>query len=224
MLTGLAKDGIVPNACGQVNYNVPVQQNEYQIVGRVDYQLSEKQSIFGRYLSQFTQGIPYAIDPNNLLLTATGGRNDMANSFTLGDTYIVNATQVNSLRLAFNRTAVARTNVPDFGPSNIGLTNVYSYQPNYMLLTDTGLFSIGGGTENFAHFRTSEYQLTDDYSWIHGAHTFVFGWDLALWRSNGYAYVRAPGQYTFGSTVTGLGLTDFLFGDLQSLLKQRPTL
>ena len=211
------------NGCGQVNYNVPISQNEYQIVGRMDYQLSEKQMIFGRYMAtSFTQAVPYSLTPANILVTATGGRNDLAQSITLGDTYIVNSTQVNSLRLAFNRTAVQRTNVPDFGPSNIGLQNVFSYQPNYMLLTDTGLFSIGGGTENVAKFRTSEYQLTNDFSWIHGGHSFVFGGDLAMWRSNGYAQVRSPGQYTFGTTGTNLGLSDFLMGDLQSLLQAAP--
>jgi Carboxypeptidase regulatory-like domain/TonB dependent receptor len=211
------------NACGQVNYSVPIAQNEYQIVVRSDYQLSDKQSLFGRYIAtSFNQAVPYSLVPNNLLLTATGGRDNLGQSITLGDTYIVNSTQVNALRLAFNRTAIHRTNAPDFGPSDIGLKNVYSYQPDYMLLTDTGLFSIGGGTENFATFRTSEYQLTDDYSWSRGRHSYVFGWDLAMWRSNGYAQVRSPGQYTFGSTVTGLGLTDFLMGDLQSLLQAAP--
>ncbi len=211
------------NACGLVNYSVPTDQNEYQIVFRTDYQLSDKQMLFGRYLAtSFNQAVPYSVVPTNLLVTATGGRDNLGQSITLGDTYIVNSTQVNALRLAFNRTAIHRTNAPDFGPSNIGIQNVYSYQPNYMLLTDTGLFSVGGGTENFASFRTSEYQLTDDYSWIHGAHSFVFGADLAMWRSNGYAQVRSPGQYTFGSTVTGLGLSDFLMGDLQSLLQAAP--
>ncbi len=211
------------NGCGQVNYNVPINQNEFQVVERTDYQLSEKQMLFGRYLAtSFTQAVPFSLDPSNILVTATGGRDDLAQSITLGDTYIVSSTQVNSLRLAFNRTAVQRTNVPDFGPSNIGIQGVYSYQPNYMLLTDTGLFSIGGGTENVAKFRTSEYQLTDDYSWIRGGHSFVFGWDLAMWRSNGYAQVRSPGQYTFGTTGTGLGLSDFLMGDLGSLLQAAP--
>ena len=118
------------NACGLVNYSVPTDQNEYQIVFRTDYQLSDKQMLFGRYLAtSFNQAVPYSVVPTNLLVTATGGRDNLGQSITLGDTYIVNSTQVNALRLAFNRTAIHRTNAPDFGPSNIGIQNVYGYQP-----------------------------------------------------------------------------------------------
>src|ERR1019366_10327318 len=39
------------NACGLTYYGVPVHENVGQAVARVDYQLSNKQSIFARYIN-----------------------------------------------------------------------------------------------------------------------------------------------------------------------------
>ena len=78
--------------------------------------------------------------------------------------------------------------------------------PKYMLLTITGGFTIGGGTENEATFRTTSYQLSDDISMIKGKHQIAFGVTTSQWRSAGYANVRSPGQFTIDGSITGAGL------------------
>ena len=44
-----------------------------------------------------------------------------------------------------------------------------------MLLTVTGGFNLGGGTENDAIFHTNTYTFSDDLTMIRGAHQFGFG-------------------------------------------------
>jgi outer membrane receptor protein involved in Fe transport len=210
------------DACGSVNFSIPINQNEYQVVGRSDYQLSAKQTLFGRYIATaLTQQIPFDVDPQNILVSNTGGRDNLAQSATFGDTYLVNANMVNSFRAAFNRTAIQRSNAPDFGPQNVGI-NAFSYTPNNFLLTDTGAFTIGGGTESNSSFHTTTYQLNDDYNIVHGSHQFAFGVAGSKWPSESLANVRSPGVYNFSPQYTGNALADFVTGRLGSLDQAAP--
>jgi hypothetical protein len=202
-----------PAPCGFTTFGIATATNEYQIVGRSDYQISDKQTLFGRYMATtFFQPPPYTLDAN-LLNTIQGGRDNLAQSFTLGDTYLISPTTVNSFRATVNRTAIQRTNADFFSAPDLGV-QIFSYMPHYLIETMTSGFNIGGGTENAANFRTTTYQLSDDVNLIRGSHQFAFGATLNQWRSAGYANVRSPGTFTFSGAQTGNGLADFLLGDL----------
>ncbi len=210
------------DSCGTFNYGIPQNDNEYQLVTRADYQLSSKQTLFGRYVATaLTRVIPYTLAPDNILVTASGGRDNLAQSATLGDTYVLNGSMVNAFRLAFNRTAIARSSVPDFGPQDVGI-NAFSYTPNYFLLSITGGFAIGNGTESNSSFHTTTYQLNDDFNIVHGAHQIAFGVVGAKWPSESLANVRSPGTYNFSNTYTGYALADFLTGRLGNLDQAAP--
>ncbi|PWU03503.1 MAG: TonB-dependent receptor [Terriglobia bacterium] len=197
--------------CGQIRYTNPLHQNEYQAVGKGDYQVSAKNSLFGRYMATtLTQVPPYALG-NNILQTTVGGRDNLAQSVTLGDTHLIGASMVNSFRMAMNRTAIHRTSKDFFSAPEVGI-NVFSYMPHYMLLTITGGFALGGGTESESTFRTTTFQLGDDFSWVRGSHQISFGASGARWQSSSQANVRSPGPFTFDGSATGLGLADFLVG------------
>src|SRR4030095_15459527 len=52
--------GKLPKAddeCGKITYSVPVDSNEWQSVGKVDYQWSTNHTIFGRYLGTFRDDV-----------------------------------------------------------------------------------------------------------------------------------------------------------------------
>ncbi len=204
--------------CGKTFFGIITDQNEIQGVGRLDYQVSDKQTIFARYIATtYHQPIPYTLDPN-VLVTTTGGRDNLAQTYTFGDTFLISGTKVNSFRAAFDRTAIQRAAVNDFGPVDVGI-NAYSYTPHYMQISmgtggPAGGFNIGNGTESNSNFRGNTYELGDDLSIVHGPHQFVFGIDSAMWNSVSYANVRSPGTYNFDNHLTGLVLSDFMLGAL----------
>ena len=202
-----------PGPCGITTFGIATATNEYQIIGRVDYQVSDKQTLFGRYMATaYYQTPPYQLD-KNLLNTIQGGRDYLAQSFTLGDTYLISPTTVNSLRATVNRTGIQRTNSDFFSAPDLGIP-IFSYMPHYMIMTITSGFNIGGGTENAANFRTTTYQLGDDVSLVRGSHQIAAGVTTNQWRSAGYANVRSPGTFTFSGSLTNNGLADFLLGNL----------
>jgi len=69
--------------CGQIPFGPVTKINEYQTVGRVDYQISEKQTLFGRYMiSGYKQPSPYQFS-GNILDTVSGGLDDLQQSGTI---------------------------------------------------------------------------------------------------------------------------------------------
>jgi hypothetical protein len=201
------------DACGRVAYTRSRPQDEAQYIAKIDAQLSGNHSVFGRYMeTTFTQTPPLQLEPDNLLVSTQGGRDNVARSLTLGDTLVLSNSTVNSLRVSVNYTDIHRTHEPlGFSAPDVGI-NVFSYLEKYMLLNVTGGFNLGGGTESEARFKTPSYQVNDDFTMIRGEHQFAVGANLAYWTSLSRANVRSPGQFTINGATTGLGLADFLLG------------
>jgi len=209
------------NPCGQVSYISPIHQNEWQLVGRVDYQLSAKNTLFGRYIAtRLVQEPPYEL-LTNVLNTTTGGRDNLAQTITLGDTYLISPTTINSARIAVNRTAIHRTNAPFFGPNDVGV-NVFDYVPKDFIMSITSGFSIGSGIEIESRYHTTTYQIGDDLSMVKGAHQLSFGGSGSMWNSASYANVRSSPNFSFDGSQTGTGLGDFMLGKLALLDQATP--
>ena len=207
--------------CGRFSFIQPLHDNEYQLPFKIDYQLNPKNSLFGRYIrTTFNQLPPYNIE-KDILATTTGGRDNLAQSLTIGDTYLVSASTVNSARLVFNRTAIHRQNAPFFGPNDVGI-NVFNYVPDFTILAITGGFSLGSGIEVNSIFHTTSYQAGDDVTMIKGSHQLAFGASASMWNSASYANVRSSPNFSFDGSFTGLGLADFLTGKLQLIDQSTP--
>jgi hypothetical protein len=210
--------------CGRFEYTRGRPQDEAQYIGKLDLQFNQNHSMFGRYiLTTFEVTPPFALQPDNVLVSSLGGRDNVAQSLTIGDTMVLSNATVNSLRAALNYTDVHRLHEPiGFSAADLGI-NVYSYIEKYMLVSvQNGGFQIGGGTESEARFRTPTYQLSDDITMVKGNHQYGVGANVAFWRSISRANVRSPGQFTFNGTITGLPLADFLSGRLFQLIQATP--
>jgi len=212
--------------CGEVRWGTRDSDNNGQFIGKIDYQRSSRHSIFGRYLAttQNTE-LPYKGEQDNLLTASDSGQNNLAQSYTLGDTFLISPNTVNAFRLTVNRTAIARTGSEFFSPRDVGI-NVFSYLPKYTVLTVSNPgFSIGSAIATDATFRTTTYAVSEDVSLIRGSHQFSFGGNLAHWRSNGNAAVFGTPNLSFTATQAGPGLSmaDFLLGNLTSMTASAPT-
>ena len=103
--------------CGLVQYGLPSATDEGQLVSKVDYQLNATHSVFGRYIltSQFTPP-PFSLDSaeENILVTRIGGRDNLAQTMTLGENWVLSPSTLNSFRFTFNRTGIHRTSTDYF--------------------------------------------------------------------------------------------------------------
>ena len=141
--------------------HAPDQQRRIAGVGKIDYQWSSNNRCSAATSRRrFFQLPPCETRSNNVLTTSHGGtRQPGAVVHGRPQLGASRDALVNSFRVAFNRTAIHRTNADFFGANDVGV-NIYTYMPKFLVLNVTpGGFSIGGGTENDARFRTNTYQV-----------------------------------------------------------------
>jgi carboxypeptidase family protein len=208
--------------CGLVRYGKRTVTDEHQYVARVDYQMSDAHSLFGRYLAtKFKQPAPFDFG-GNYLTSDSGGYDNLSQSYAAGSTYLLGPNTVNSLRVAVNRTFVLRKNVPTSSARGIGV-NQYSYPlsgggERGIRLNVSGGFTLGATPGPGI---TNSYQLVEDISLIRGAHQMNVGLSVIHSRNNFYANPIIDGDYAFNGQTSGLGLADFLLG-LPSRNRQAP--
>ena len=165
--------------CGETQYSASNDSDEWQIVGRSDYQLSANNSVFGRYMAtSFFSPAPYATT-QNVLATRIAGLDNLAQSAVVGDTLVFGSNAVNSVRVTYNRTSIHRGNPPFFDPHALG-SNVHSYSPDEMVLSVVGGFTVGAGTATKGIFGTNASQVSDDLTLVRGNHQIGVGGNLAV--------------------------------------------
>ena len=121
------------------------QQVENEFIGRVDWTINQKHSLYGRYfLDGYTS--PAFFSPTNVLITTQPGNEERAQGLTLGETYIINSHMVNSFHATGSRRRNNRGAAAEgIGPSTIGIDS-YAPLDNFLELTVTNKWSTYCGT------------------------------------------------------------------------------
>jgi hypothetical protein len=199
--------------CGQVLFGQRASSNENVIVSKVDFTKSEKQNLFGRWeYARLTTPTNY--DGANLLSASTADYKQTVQSIVIGDTYLLGANAVNSLRATLLRTVNDKRTRDYFSFSDIGVKGVY-LPPNFpkiALISITGGFSTYGqpGTPGFTNSVAS--QLADDISIVRGTHQLGFGASFVHTNMNLQYSTVASGEFQFNATNTGFALGDYMLG------------
>jgi Carboxypeptidase regulatory-like domain len=200
--------------CGRIQYGSRFANDDYNSVARVDYTLSSKQSLFARYsTAHLLQPTDY--DPSNVLALVNANLDFWMHSFTLGHTYLIGAGTVSSFRGTFNRSVNPKSPPAFFDAKDLGI-NIWVAQPKFTRLTVAGGFNIAGGNATPSTYNTTDFQFAEDVSVVRGAHQLGFGADFVRSYLVGTSYFNATGPFTFSGQVTGLGLADFLLGQVSA--------
>ena len=215
--------------CGRYLTGNILHENDHEVPVRLDYQLSDKQTLFARYMLVKQQTVvPYELTPNDVLTAGTNGSNggigsdDQFNSLTIGDTYVFSANVVNSFRVSGNRVSAIKPGASMFGPADVGI-NSFSYQPHYLTIPVTGAFSLGSAnfSENsFAY--TTAFGANDDVNIIRGSHQFAFGGYFLRSLEWSVAQAWSGGSFTINGTATNLGMSDFFLGQVAQFRQANP--
>ena len=206
------------NPCGTYQYGFLANNPDDQVVGRVDYNRSEKDFFYGRYyIYDYTALAQF--DGHNALTTANPGVADRSQTATFGYIHTFSPTAINAFHATYARRRDDRGSFL-FSPKDLGV-NMFINTPTYTQLTVSGYsgggFNIGCGTCALANFDINTYQVADDFTLIRGRHQFGFGFDGRKDQFNSYNYQQANGQFTFNGSTTGDGLADLLVGRFSGL-------
>jgi hypothetical protein len=197
----------LPNAplgASNINYiaNLPAVSNYDEYLGRVDWNMSPKNQIFGTIARLNNSAGSDSITPGLFgIFNALKGTNA-----SIEDTLIVSANVVNVAKIGYNRSNLFRTQLgqgaKDYAQS-YGLANVdplpSQWTPpsisltNYASLGDP--YSPQGAIQN-------RFQFADELDWKLGSHTLSFGGEFVRTQFDGNWVVGNNGIYSFDGTAT----------------------
>jgi hypothetical protein len=225
----LASLPVQPNQCGLVVYpGAFAKQDNWQLVGKIDWQKSDKHSVFGRVLAtrQLTpNGLALS---QNLLRSGATGTDALSTSYAFGDTYLIGSATVQSFRLSINRIRNNQIGNKFFSLCDAGATFYYcGNSPTWISGSSiSGGFSwgssFGDGDQYLTYWNPTSGQINDDISIVKGSHQLSFGGGALYGKVIEQARFADGGQLRFTGQATGLGMADFLTGRLTSLFQGQP--
>jgi hypothetical protein len=188
--------------CGKLIYPASNPSDEYQDLARIDWVRTPKNTIFGRYfILNYTNPAVYT---NNILTLSRPSVIDRSQSFVLGDQMTITPTVLNSIHFTFARLTVNRFN-PSTMPNPVKLgVNMYVAVPNFMYLTVSNYFNVGGGSNAPAKYIRNQYQWSDDTDWIRGKHHFSFGVENIIGQMYANNVYEANGLFAFNGSSTAV--------------------
>jgi len=171
---------------GQMSFVAPNYQNWYTYLGSVDYNISSKDSMRGRIVINKGSFIDTAANLP-VFFTMTPNNNYLA---TFSEFHNFSPTLTNEFRLGYNRNYNVYTVGPQTFPGLDAFPNVTIDELNVNIGPDPN--SPQGGVQN-------TYQVTDNVSWVKGAHTLKFGVDFRKLIAPQSFTQRARGDYDWGT-------------------------
>lgn len=210
-LWSLAPFWAVPLAADGANFlnngvDSTMVNNHDDYMYRLDYNLSEKDHLYGTYES----ANPYILRPN--IFSDVGSDSDTqvnelyGTNVSLHEDHVFSASLMNSARVGYGRAIVAM----DY--ANVGTTNYFSefgltgltppqkvWAPPSVGLS-YGYSNLSGGPTNSTQ---NLYQIMDEVSWVHGKHSIYFGiemehvdFDCVWWAGSPDGSFGENGEYT----------------------------
>jgi hypothetical protein len=186
---------------------------------RIDYNLSSKQRIFGRYTHSHILSLPDS--PFNQICTDRCTETTTAHQVSLGDTIAVSPTTIVDLHLGYTRYVYLRVPLSEgidlskFGPNWKALTPemTYTHIPQVCISETPGDQRWGGGwcaqgTGSGIGAWDDTFSFTPSVSKIMGKHNLKVGGEFRLLRNNYYQSNDPAGLLDFDAGMTAANPRD----------------
>ena len=188
--------------------------DEIYLMGRVDYNLSENDSLFGRYV--IDDATIKTAEFTSLVLIEMANRNQY---FTLAETHIFSPTLLNTFRFSANRTFLTRLSDIALEDSVLEELRFIDGRPFMKFQSELapggGITSIGvGNTPRI--WAWNQYEWADDLTAIRGNHSLKGGVQVRKIQFNTVEGLNAGGNHDFG------GLRNFLLGTPEDMRAAKP--
>ena len=200
--------------CGRVDFSRRTHNFENLAIGRVDYTMSSRHTLFTRYELARYKAQPDN-DPNNVLAYFASPIDDTVHSLVFGDTYLLSSRSVSSFRFGYNNINIQKPWIHQFGGPDVGI-RMADMMPGFLRVTVTGAFTLGNTGASSSSTPTNGMQFSEDLSIIRGSHQLGFGGSFIRQEVDGSTYINTTGPFTFSGATTGLALADFMIGRAQT--------
>ncbi len=200
--------------------------NLHNGLAKIDYHVNDKHTLSGEYFVGDYEGLG---PQNNAAAQPYWDTFTHAKSMVAGFhwTWLVSSTMVNEARLGFNRenqqsypgdcSAVGQPSysyLANFNSNSTPMTGVgLPANCGFPAITITG-FSTTGCCNTFPKIQGPDrtIQFIDGFSYIHGRHSFKYGFEMRHLTYNGGTYNGTRGAFTFSAAGGLTALQNFLVG------------
>lgn len=197
-------------ASGEVQYAIPSPSNENEYLGRIDWDQSQRDRIFGRYY--YTKYSDPAQFGGDLLLTTNPGVIDTVQILTLGDTFTVSQKAINNLHYTWTYEHINRGPAPGVpSASSLGV-NVAPSPKNSPQISVSSYFTTMCGTCSIATVYSGANQVADDLLLVRGRHQISLGGEWVRKYLNYNTTSQQNVAVTFNGSISGNALADFMLG------------
>jgi hypothetical protein len=207
------------DGCGKTTLAVKDDNNDNQILGKIDYTINNGQTLTGRYFyARYSNPVEY--DGKNVLMIQKTGRQNEVHGAVVGHNWILNPSMVNAFHFTYNKTVNDRP-LPDFfAPKDVGIAvDNDSSVVDFMGLAISSGFNLATGGNNPGYFNSVSWQIADDFDWIKGRHQLSAGFSLISTKIETQNNRPTNGQFSFNGSVIGIGLADFMLGKQNSYMQ-----
>jgi len=189
----------LPNAAVSnfVNGSEVQQQNNNNYSIRMDYLVTQKVTLFGRYSIS---------DENDVIPDVVLDRDQLSRvrpqNLALVSTQVLGATRVNEVRIGFNRLRFLNGLPEPVFSVNGANQNVGRFLPSgYAAMGGAGAYTgrQGGGT---VLARNNTYEVYDNFSWQAGRHSWKFGGEILRIQYDRFETPNPLGTFTFTNGYT----------------------
>jgi hypothetical protein len=203
--------------------------NYRQHLIRIDYRLNDKNSIYGRWVSDRNTLVdPYGTFSNSNLPTTPTLRSRPGESFLMAHTWLPAPNVINEFRV---NGSWASQNIPPYGEnwkrSTYGFTFPYAFPNGTGNYRQDGIPDVSiTGYANFKgpafalHSPSTDIQLADSVSWVKNSHILKGGFAYIRDRVDQNGRPADTGSLTFNTTgnsnTTGNALADALLGNFRT--------
>jgi hypothetical protein len=202
-ITMFAPTGRQQIPVGLFPVSAPNYTNGYYGIGALDYNISEKDQLRGRFIYNKVA----AIDVTSILPQFFIAQPTTYWLSTISEYHTFSPRLTNELRLGFNRYN-QQYPVPDIKFPGLDAFPSFAF-------SDLNIANLGPDPNAPQFTIQNTYQITDNVSWVHGAHTFKFGFDGRKYISPQSFTQRSRGDYEYSY------VSDFLFDNTPDSIAQR---
>lgn len=216
--------GLMPvNDSGVLTPTSAATDNRNELTMRFDFQVTQKDQITATLGGQRNPTLDPFVTASNFIPWADVpgfSTSTKINTYflNLGYTHIFSPTVLNEVRFSTQR--LSSDQAAPVGPnaaftaSALGFTNLTPDNP-----TGPPLVGINGESTTVGYTYSgpttlvnNTFGLSDTLTWIHGAHSWKFGFGVSAYQNNQVFDFITNGLYDFDGTITGNGFADFLLG------------
>jgi len=218
-LVSFYPDPNVPGSSGNSNFraNASTREAPNNYVTRIDHIFTEKDRLYGRFLSSTTDtldGATFAVEAVDPFRRTRTGK-----YFNQGATWFhsFKPTLINELRFSYDWRRFVNRNSGAYSNLNqqLGLKGVrQDFGPR---ITVTGYQTLGEGSNNERiQSPIKGTQLTENLLWLKGSHSVKFGFERRTSTNDDLNRNTAGGVFGFNNVATGHGIAALLLGFVQS--------